>query len=129
VRASTDAFMTQHPLVRKAQAYIEARRRRRVTVAEITCAVSSNRVTLDKHFRRELDMTVLEYARRRRLAYAIERLRQGDATVDEVASECGFSSTSYFSRVLRTITGHRPGALRRLSSLSTSHHPSSLVHR
>ena len=35
------------------------------------------------------------------------------ATVEEVAFACGFSSASYFSRMLKTVTGHRPGAVRR----------------
>lgn len=116
VRASTDAFMTQDPLVRRAQAYVEARRHKRVAIAEITQALGTNRVTLGKHFQRELDVSLLEYVRGRRLAFAMELLRQGDATVDEVAWECGFSSTSNFSHVLKTVTGYRPGALRRLYS-------------
>jgi len=113
VRTSTDAFMTRNVLVRKAQAYIEAHRERRVTVAEVTRTVGTNRVTLGKHFQRELDTTLLDYIRRRRLTYAVERLRQGDTTVEEVAFACGFSSASYFSRILKAITGQRPGWLRR----------------
>jgi AraC-like DNA-binding protein len=71
-------------------------------------------VTLGKHFQQELDATLSDYLRHRRLAYAVETLRQGEATVDEVASRCGFSSTSYFSRVLKAETGRRPGAWKKL---------------
>jgi LacI family transcriptional regulator len=113
VRASTDAFMTQDPLVRKAQTFVETRRHERVSVTEVVRAAGSNRVTLGKHFQRELDTTPLEYVRRRRLAYAAELLRQGKANVDEVAFQCGFSSTSYFSRLFNQATGQRPGAVRR----------------
>jgi LacI family transcriptional regulator len=113
VRTSTDAFMAQDVFVRKAQAYVEAHRHQRVTVNEVTRAVGTNRVTLGKHFQRELAATPLDYIRRRRLAYAVECLRQGDATVDEVAFRCGFSSASYFSRMLAKETGQRPGSIRR----------------
>ena len=116
VRASTDAFMTQDEMVRKAQAYVETRRERRITVGEVTRALGTNRVTLGKRFQRELDTNLLEYVRQRRVAYATERLRQGDANVDEVAFTCGYSSTSYFSRVFKQVTGQRPGAVRRLPS-------------
>jgi LacI family transcriptional regulator len=112
-RASTDAFMTQDPLVRKAQAYVETHRHERITVEQVTHAIGSNRVTLGKHFQRELDSTLQEYLRRRRLDFAAERLRQGDVNVEEVAFECGFSSTSYFSRLFKQVTGQRPGALKR----------------
>jgi len=114
VRASTDVFMTQHPLVRQAQAYIESRRHERLTVGAVTRAVGSNRVTLGKHFQQELGATLSDYVRHRRLAYAVESLRRGEATVDEIASRCGFSSTSYFSRVLKAETGRRPGAWKKL---------------
>jgi LacI family transcriptional regulator len=113
VRASTDTFMTQDPLLRKAQAYVESCRHQRITVKQVTRAVGSNRVTLGKRFQRELDTTLHEYLRRRRLDFAAERLRQGDVNVEEVAFECGFSSTSYFSRLFKQVTGQRPGALRR----------------
>jgi len=113
VRASTDAFMTENKLVRGAQAYIESRRHQRVTVAEVVRAVNTNRVTLGKHFQLELDTTLLDYVRRRRLDYAAEQLRRGRRTVEDVAAGCGYSSASYFSRVLKELTGRRPGAVRR----------------
>ncbi|MDR3405948.1 MAG: substrate-binding domain-containing protein [Chthoniobacter sp.] len=112
VRASTHAFMTESPLVRQAQAFIESRCAYRVTVADVVHAVRSNRVTLGRYFQRELDVTISDYIRRRRLAHASDRLRSGGETVDAVAEDCGYSSTSYFSRVLKKITGHRPGQLR-----------------
>jgi AraC-like DNA-binding protein len=106
--------MTRHPLVREAQAYIGAHRHERVTVSAVTRTLGTKRVTLGKHFRRELDATLFEYVRWRRLTYAIECLRKGGSTVDQVASDCGFSSTSYFSRILKPVTGFGPGALRGL---------------
>jgi AraC-like DNA-binding protein len=75
--------------------------------------MNSNRATLGKYFQRELDTTPLDYVRRRRIDYAAEQLRRGQKTVEEVAANCGYSSVSYFSRVLNQITGCRPGALRR----------------
>jgi LacI family transcriptional regulator len=113
-RASTDAFMTRDPLVRKAQDYVESRRRKRVTVEDVTRFVGSNRVTLGTRFQRELGTTILSYVRRRRVAYAEERLRQGDASVAQVAAECGYSSTSYFSRIFKHITGSHAGSIRRV---------------
>jgi LacI family transcriptional regulator len=113
VRVSSDAFMTQDAMIRKAQVFVEARRHEHVTVRDVTRAVGTNRTTLGKRFQRELGMTLHEYLLRRRLAYAVERLREGDASVERVASECGFSSASYFSRVFTEATGLRPGSVRR----------------
>jgi AraC-like DNA-binding protein len=113
VRASTDVFKTDNSLVRKAQAYIEAHRSRRLTVEEVLRSLSCNRVTLCKGFRTELGLTPFDYLRRRRLAYATELLRQGDHNVEEVSSISGFSSTSYFSKIFHRVVGCRPGAIRR----------------
>jgi LacI family transcriptional regulator len=113
-RTSTDAFMTQDPLVRKAQDYVESRRATHVTVQEVTRVVGSNRMTLGGRFQRELGTTLGGYVRRRRMAYAEDRLRQANATVEQVAAECGFSSTSYFSRTFRRVTGSHAGSIRRL---------------
>jgi LacI family transcriptional regulator len=112
IQASTGAFMTKDLLVRGAQAFVEARRHRPLTVGEVTRAVGSNRTTLGKRFQRTLRVSLHEYLLRRRIAYASERLSLGDAKVDWVAAECGFSSASYFSRVFTQIAGRRPGSLR-----------------
>jgi len=113
VRASTDAFMTRDALVRKAQRFVEAHRHGRITVGDITRAVGSNRTTLGKRFQRELRVRLHDYLLRRRMAYALDRLNEGNANVDKVADECGFSSASYFSRVFTRMTGRRPGSVRR----------------
>jgi LacI family transcriptional regulator len=111
-RASTDAFMTEHPLVRKAQSYVESRRGEWMAVSAVARGIGTTGVTLGKHFQRELGMTLSDYLRRRRIAHAAERLRQGDK-VYEAAAACGYCSTSYFIRVFKKVTGKRPGALRR----------------
>ena len=113
VRASTDAFMTGDELVRKAQDFVEAHRGGKTTVGDITRAVASNRTTLGKRFHRELQVSLHEYLLGRRMAYALDRLNQGDVNVDKVAVECGFSSASYFSRIFTRMTGRRPGSVRR----------------
>jgi len=116
VRASTDVFKTDNSLVRKAQAYIESHRSRRLTVEEVLRALSCNRVTLCKGFRTELGLTPFDYLRRRRLAYATELLRLGEHSVEEVSSISGFSSPSYFSKIFNRVVGCRPGAIRRARS-------------
>jgi LacI family transcriptional regulator len=113
VRVSSDAFMTVDAMVRKAQNFIETRRHGHLSATDVTRAVGSNHTTLGKRFQRELGVTLHEYLLRRRLAYAQERLYQGDASVEQVASECGFSSASYFSQVFTQVIGQRPGLVRR----------------
>jgi LacI family transcriptional regulator len=121
VRFSSDTFMTSDAMVRKAQSFIEACRHGHCTVGDVTRAVGTNHTTLGKRFQRELGMTLHEHLLRRRLAYAQERLQQGDASIERVASECGFSSASYFSRVFTQVIGRRPGLVRRARLGSVTH--------
>jgi AraC-like DNA-binding protein len=113
VRASTDEFMTDDPLVSRAQSYIESRRKERVLVEDVIRALGTNRVTLGKKFQRHLDMGLQEYILGRRVEYAGDLLREGGMSVEKIAEVCGFSSSSYFSRVFKKVMQRSPGSLRR----------------
>jgi LacI family transcriptional regulator len=112
VRTSTDAFMVEDTLVRRAQAFIESHRSGRIKVADVAHAVGCTRVTLGQRFGRHLGMGVLDYILQRRMEYAKDLLRMGDLNVDEVAQDCGFRSTPFFCSVFKRITGTTPGKVR-----------------
>jgi LacI family transcriptional regulator len=113
VRPSTDVFMVEDSLVRRAQARIEKIRGNPVRVADVARAAGTTTVTLGKRFREHLNLTPSEYILRRRLEYAKELLRKGDQNVEEVAAQCGFHSCSYFCQVFKRVTGATPGSFRR----------------
>jgi len=110
VRASTDVFMVDNPLVRRAQAFIEERRAGPLLVAEVAKMTGTTSVTLGKRFREHLNITTSEYILRRRIEYAKELLRKGDLNVEEVSSVCGFHSCSYFCHVFKRMTLATPGS-------------------
>jgi LacI family transcriptional regulator len=112
VRASTDAFMTDDPLVSRAQKYIEEHRHEPVLVEHVIRTLGTNRATLGKRFQRHLDVGLQEYILKRRIEYAREQLRDGRVSVEKIAEVCGFCSTSYFSKVFKKITGTTPGRIR-----------------
>lgn len=113
VRASTDAFMTDDPLVNRAQQYVETHRHEPVLVNEVIRALGTNRVTLGKKFRQHLNVGLQEYILNRRIEYASEQLREGRMSVEKIAEVCGFSSSSYFSRVFKKVVRTSPGEVRR----------------
>jgi LacI family transcriptional regulator len=112
VRTSTDAFMVDDPLVRRAQAYIETNRGRDLRVSEVARNAGSSTVTLGKHFQRYLNTTPSEYILRSRIEAAKELLREGKLNVEEVSASCGFHSASYFCQVFRQVTFATPGSFR-----------------
>lgn len=113
VRASTDEFMTDDALVRRAQGFIEAHRHERVLVEDVIRALGTNRVTLGKKFHRHLDVGLQEYILGRRIEFTGDLLREGEMSVEKIAEVCGFSSSSYFSRVFKKVMQRSPGSLRR----------------
>jgi len=119
VRASTDAFMIDDPLVRKAQAQIEQNRHRPIRVAEVVTLLNTTAMTLGKHFQRHLRLKPSQYILLRRIAYAQEQLRAGQLNVAAVSDLCGFHNCSYFCKVFKQITGQSPGSLRRFHPLFT----------
>lgn len=112
VRASTDAFMVEDPLVRRVQAYIETRRQSPLRVREVIKAMNTTAATINKHFMRFLNMPPSEYILRRRLEYAKDLLRAGRHNVEEVAYTSGFSSCSYFCLIFKKCVGRSPGSFR-----------------
>lgn len=110
-RASTDIFMVNDPLVRRAQAYIETHRSGPVKVSDLLRALPSTKATLNKYFSKTLNTTPSEYILRRRVEFAAEILRTGDYSVEAVAEKCGFSSRHHFGTVFKKVTGITPGAL------------------
>lgn len=110
-RASTDIFMVNDPLVRRAQAYIEVHRNEPVRVGDLLKALPSTKATLNKYFSKTLNTTPSEYILRRRVEFAAELLRTGDYSVEAVAEKCGFSSRHHFGMVFKKLTGVSPGSL------------------
>jgi LacI family transcriptional regulator len=112
VRTSTDAFMVENKLVRKAQAYIERHRGGPIRVSSAAQSTGTTTVTLGKRFHEYLGMTPSEYILRRRIEFAKELLRKGQLNVEEVSNACGFHSCSYFCHIFKLVTGATPGSFR-----------------
>jgi LacI family transcriptional regulator len=112
VRTSTNDFMVDSPLVRRAQAYIEEHRQGAVRISDVARAAGTTTVTLGKNFRTHMAMTPSEYVLQRRIEYAKELLRSGKHNVEEVSSICGFHSSSYFCMIFKKITARTPGWFR-----------------
>ena len=108
VRASTDTFMTDDPLLRRAQHYIEANRQRHVRVADVVRALATTEVTLRHRFAQHLGTAPADYILRRRIEYAKDLLRGVKLNVGEVSETCAFSCCSYFCRVFKSVTGVSP---------------------
>lgn len=71
-----------------------------------------NRVSLSRSFSRLYGTSISDYLSGRRIQAALEYLKNTDLSITEIAGMCGFSSVSYFSRVISEATGCSPGKIR-----------------
>lgn len=76
-----------------------------VDIAE-NVGISSDYIT--KQFKKELEITPLDYLRRYRIAKAIELIKTTDMSISDVSVTCGFNDLSLFSRVFKQTFGLTP---------------------
>lgn len=67
-------------------------------------------------FRREMDITPIEYIQRYRIRMACKRLLDGNPSSTEVGLSCGFSNSSHFCRIFRQYMGCSPTEFRRCNA-------------
>ncbi len=105
------------PCVIKALAYIEEHYCEEYSTAELAreCFVSESR--LYHLFRREMHTTPVAYKNELRVLRALEYIKSGYKTVEEISAETGYRSAAYFRRVFKEITGMSPTEYRRKYSL------------
>lgn len=58
---------------------------------------------LSSWFRAEKGVGFTEYVQKLKIRCAMGLLRSSSESMDEIATECGFSSASYFSQVFRSL--------------------------
>jgi AraC-like DNA-binding protein len=107
----------ERPLMQMSRllSYLEERFHEPLTVQQLTGVAGMSESTLMRSFRRLLGRSPIDYLIRLRVSKACELLQHGDLRITEVAYECGFGDSNYFSRQFRKVTGQTPRDYRRLA--------------
>ncbi len=82
------------------------------SLAELAAAVNSTARTLMRRSQRDLGMTLAEWRQRLRVTCAIALLEQG-ATVERIALDLGYASSSAFITMFRRLAGVTPDEYRK----------------
>jgi LacI family transcriptional regulator len=112
VRRSTDVVASEDPEVNRAVNFIRGHGGRPPSVAEVLAHTDLSRAALQQRMRKVLGRTVHEEIERVRLARVKELLIRSDLTIKQVASQTGFSSVQYLTRVFRAAVGETPAKYR-----------------
>lgn len=111
-RTSECGVPIRHDTVDLAVQYLHSNYSRDISLDELASIACVSKTHLAHCFREKLDISPLRYLQHIRIEEAKRLLATTQIPINEIASMVGFSDPLYFSRVLKTVTGHAPTAFR-----------------
>lgn len=103
---------THRSLLKDAQKYIKSYFPESITISDIAITVGISESYLSHLFKESFNFTVNDYLTRIRIEAAQEMMKNRELTLKEIASKCGFSSQSYFSKIFKKYFAVGPKAYR-----------------
>jgi AraC family transcriptional regulator len=98
--------------LRSAEELLRARLADRIGLGELAETVGVHPTYLARAFRSHYGLSVGEYGRRLRLAWAAAELARTDSTIADIAATAGFADQSHFTRIFRRHVGTTPARYR-----------------
>ena len=98
---------------RRLTAYIDAHLSDPIRVSELAALVDLSESHFSRAFRSTFGISAHEYVTRRRIEVAQSLMLGSPEPLSAIASRCGLSDQSHFSRLFRRIAGETPCAWRR----------------
>jgi AraC-like DNA-binding protein len=102
----------EHPMVRRARAYIDCHHADRISLQDIARATHVSTFYFCKIFKKTTGLTFTQYLGRIRVEKAKQLLLNPHLRVGEIAFTVGFQSLTAFNRIFREITGETPSRFR-----------------
>ena len=78
------------------------------SIDEIASAFFISKFHLCRIFKNAMKITVIDYLNQIRIKNACQMLTFSDKRINQIAEDCGFHSTAYFSSLFKKITGKSP---------------------
>jgi YesN/AraC family two-component response regulator len=100
--------------VRRAMAFIDRRLDTELRLDLVAREAGMSKFHFCRHFKEATGLTFREFLTRRRIARAVELLRDPTRLVSEVYLDVGFKNLSHFSRVFLKLTGQSPSRYRQI---------------
>lgn len=101
------------PIVQNALSFIELYFTEDIAIQNIADYTHSHPSHLMRSFKKELNMTIVQYIRQRRLEEAKQFLVQSNLTVTNIATMAGFRDVQHFCRIFKHTESLTPMAYRR----------------
>lgn len=95
--------------------YIHSHYQDKITLEDISEQVNICPSECCRFFKKNMQESLFDYLLNYRIEQSLALLSKGNGNITEIAVQCGFSSSSYFSRVFRERMGHSPREYQKLS--------------
>lgn len=106
--------------VRTLASHVETNLDKPIRSSELATIVRLNPAYFCRVFRESFGEPPLQYIGRRRIERAQKLMLSTDASLSQIAFDCGFSDQAHFSRLFRRVADDTPRAWRRAHSRSTA---------
>jgi AraC family transcriptional regulator len=100
-------------LVRKLTTYVEMHLDSAIATADLAALAKLSAFHFCRAFRESFNESPHRYVMRRRLERAQGLMLHTDASLDQIAIDCGFADQAHLNKAFRRIVGESPGAWRR----------------
>ena len=111
--------MYSNELVVKILNYIDDNLYKRITMDEISSIFYFNKDYLMRIFKKELDITIMDYINKRRIYNSLELLKNTDDLVIKIALNSGYSSLEYYSETFTKVLGVSPLTYRKFTRVNS----------
>lgn len=88
--------------------YAEANYRDRITLQAVAETLNYSIASLNKGFKKQMGTTYIEYVNRLRIQKAMNLIKAGADSLNDVSELCGFEDSKYFSSVFKKYIGCSP---------------------
>lgn len=99
--------------IKKAIKYMEDHSYKDLSVEEISEEINLSRYYFSKIFKKQLNVTPMQYLTQLRIKKATYLLMQTNKTINEIAMEVGFKNGNYFNKVFKKTLGVSAGEFRK----------------
>ena len=97
----------------KIDRFLSCNLQRKFSLDEISSYVGMNRTYFCLFFKKHYGVSLTDHVNKLRIDMACNIIKQGKASISEIAKACGFPTVTYFNRIFKKKTGRTPSELYR----------------
>ncbi|MDO4261915.1 MAG: helix-turn-helix domain-containing protein [Eubacteriales bacterium] len=101
---------TESPLVNAVLSYIHSHYTQKIELKDLARAAFCSEIHVSRAFKKHMGMTVLAYIHRLRIEQAVRLLQNGSLSIQEIASQTGYSNLNNFYKYFKQYAGCTPYA-------------------